>query len=261
MSGRRRRRRADLSQHFLRSRGLARTLVRRSELSAADLVIEIGAGSGVLTAALAERVREVRAIEVDSRLASRLRGRFAEERSVAVLEADFFATELPRERYSVFANVPFARTADVVRRLTEARSQPEDVYLVVQAEAAARFLGRPFRDETVQSLKLKPWWHGEVVHWFERHDFEPPPGVDCVLLWLAQRPRPLIADEQRSRYLRFVSRAFGIDDVGRGLRGRFTARELAILGKRLGFGRRESPTTLSFEQWLALFRQQAVARR
>ncbi len=210
----------------------------------------------MLTSVLAEVVREVRAIEVDGWHASKLRRRFAGVAGVAVLEGDFFATALPRERYSVFANVPFSRTADVVRHLTEARSQPEDAYLIVQAEAAARFVGRPYRNETVQSLKLKPWWHTEIVHWFERSDFEPPPGVDCVLLWLARRPRPLVAEGERSRYLRFVSRSFGVDDVSRGLRGRFTPRDLAVLGRRLGFTQRAAPTALSFEQWLALFRQQ-----
>lgn len=219
-------------------------------------MVEIGAGSGVLTSVLAEVAREVRAIEVDGWHASKLRRRFEASERVQVVEADFFATALPRERYSVFANVPFSRTADVVRHLTEARSQPEDAYLIVQAEAAARFVGRPYRNETVQSLKLKPWWHSEIVHWFDRTDFEPAPGVDCVLLWLARRPRPLVRDDDRSRYLRLVSRSFGIDDVSRGLRGRFTPRDLAILGRRLGFKQRAPPTALSFEQWLALFRQQ-----
>jgi len=219
-------------------------------------VIEIGAGSGVLTAALAEVARAVRAIEIDPWHASKLRPRFEASDRVEVVEADFFATPLPRERYSVFSNVPFSRTADVVRHLTEARLQPEDIYLVVQAEAAARFVGRPYRNETVQSLKLGPWWHAEIVHWFNRTDFEPPPAVDCVLLWLARRPRPLVRDADRSRYLRFVSGSFGSDAVSRGLRGRFTPRQLALLGRRLGFGRRARPPSLSFEQWLTLFRQQ-----
>ncbi|PKB56491.1 MAG: hypothetical protein BZY69_01390, partial [SAR202 cluster bacterium Casp-Chloro-G1] len=63
--GRQRGRRADLSQHFLRNQGLVRTLIRQSELRPTDLVVEIGAGTGVLTAALAAFTREVHAIEVD----------------------------------------------------------------------------------------------------------------------------------------------------------------------------------------------------
>ena len=220
-------------------------------------MIEIGAGTGLLTAELAAVAGRVRAIEIDASLAATVRRRFAASPRVEVIEADFFEVPLPAERYSVFANPPFHRTAEVVRRLTEASRQPEDAHLIVQAEAAARFVGRPYRDETVVSLKLKPWWHAEITHWFARSDFSPAPGVDCVLLWLARRPRPLLHEAERSRYLRFVSRSFGIDDVSRGLRGRFNPRELAALSERLRFARRAPPTSLSFEQWLALYRSAA----
>jgi 23S rRNA (adenine-N6)-dimethyltransferase len=222
-------------------------------------VVEIGAGSGVLTSVLAEVVREVRAIEVDGWHASKLRRRFEGVERVTVLESDFFATALPRERYSVFANVPFSRTADVVRHLTAARSQPEDAYLVLQAEGAARFAGLPYVPESVASLVLKPWWHLEVEHWFRRTDFSPPPSVDSVLLHLARRERPLLEDGLRAEYTRFIERSFGVGDVGRGLRRRYGARELRLFAARLRFDPHAPPSALSFEQWLALFRQQRRA--
>lgn len=218
-------------------------------------MIEIGAGTGVLTAALADHVRAVQAIEVDAHLAVGLRRRFDDSSVVEILEADFFAAELPREQYSVFANVPFNRTADVVRRLTDAQRPPEDAYLVVQAEAAARFAGLPYGPESVASLVLKPWWHLEVEHWFRRSDFSPPPAVDSVLLHLAHRGRPLIDVGQRAEYLRFIEGSFGRGDVGRGLRHRYSPRELQALSRRLRFDRRAPPSALSFGQWLVLFRQ------
>ena len=219
-------------------------------------MVEIGAGSGVLTAALAEVVRGVRAIEVDPWHASKLRRRFEGIDGVEVVEADFFATELPRERYSVFANVPFNRTADVVRRLTEGRSQPEDAYLVVQSEAAARFAGRPYGMESVASLQLKPWWHLEIEHWFRRGDFEPPPRVEAVMLHLGRRARPLLDPGERGGFGEFVARSFGRGSVGRGLRGYFAPGELRLLARRLRFERGASPSELGFEQWLAMYRQQ-----
>ena len=215
----------------------------------------------MLTAALAEIAREVRAIEVDPWLASKLRRRFAADERVTVLEADFFAAELPRERYSAFANVPFARTADVVRQLTEARPRPEDIYLVVQAEAAARFAGLPYGQESIASLALKPWWHLEVEHWFRRDDFSPPPAVDAVLLHLARRERPLVDSGLQREYVRFIEGSFGRGDVSRGLRYRYSPRELRALAGRLRFDRHAPPSALSFEQWLVLFRQQQLAQR
>ena len=224
-------------------------------------MIEIGAGTGVLTSVLAETVRLVRAIEVAPWHASKLRRRFEASDRIEILEADFFATEFPRERYSVFANIPFARTAEIMRHLTEAQSLPEDIYLVVQAEAAARFAGLPYGRESVASLVLKPWWHLEVEHWFRRNDFSPPPAVDSVLLHLAHRARPLIEMGQRDEYVRLIERSFGRGDVGRGLRGHYSGREQRALGDRLRFDLRAPPSMLSFEQWLGLFRQQGGPER
>lgn len=232
-----------------------RTLIRQSELRPTDLVVEIGAGTGVLTAALAAFTREVHAIEVDPYLVAGLHARFASQRNVHVRGEDFFDARLPDAPYAVFANVPFNRTADVVRRLTTAPLPPEDAYLVVQFEAAARFAGRPYAPESVASLSLHPWWHLEIVHWFRRTDFSPPPAVDAVLLHLARRPRPLIADAERPAYLRFLEGAFGAGDVARGLRARFKPREVRLFAERLRFDPGGAPSELSFRQWLTLYRQ------
>lgn len=148
-------RRAELSQHFLRSASLAANLVARAAIGPADLVVEIGPGRGVLTRALAARCRQVFAVELDARLARDLAARVGEP-NVLVIAGDFLHTPLPEPPYKVVANIPFARTADIVRRLTEAAGPPEDAYLIVQREAAERFAGGPYAGESVTSLLLKP---------------------------------------------------------------------------------------------------------
>ena len=230
-------------------------------MGTSDLVIEIGAGTGTLTAELARATRQVHAIEVDPYLVDRLRQQFTGTRNIELLAQDFFAVRLPSEPYAVFANVPFNRTADVVRHLTSAPNPPSDAYLVLQAEAAARFAGLPYGSESVASLSLKPWWHLEVEHWFRRTDFSPPPSVDSVLLHLAHRARPLIEDQQRTHYLRFIEAAFGAGDIGRTLRRRYPHKELRLLADRLRFDRRAPPSALSLEQWLVLFRHARAQAR
>ena len=75
MSGRARR--AELGQHFLAGGWLAAELVEQAGIGADDLVLEIGAGTGVLTEALARRAGRVVAVEYDPRLAERARRRLA----------------------------------------------------------------------------------------------------------------------------------------------------------------------------------------
>ena len=185
----RQRTRAALSQNFLRDPRLAEHLVHLAALDANDTVIEIGPGSGVLTGRLARRCRQVLAIEKDATLARRLAQRFAAERAVAVFAADFLEFPLPSSRYKVFANIPFAITTAIVSKLTTGVSPPEDAWLVMQREAAQRFLGEP--GGTLVSALLHPWFTGQIRHHFRRSDFVPQPGVEVVLLHLSRRGEPL----------------------------------------------------------------------
>jgi 23S rRNA (adenine-N6)-dimethyltransferase len=257
VSGARRRapRRAELGQHVLRRGALAADLVARSSIGPADLVVEIGAGAGALTRPLAARAGRVLAVEVDPRLAAALRAGFAEAPGVQVVERDFFDVPLPRERYAVFGNVPYALTARIVRRLLDAEPPPHDAWLIVQREAAERFAGAPFAAESLQSLLLKPRWHVEIARHLRRTDFDPPPAVESSLLWLAHRDRPLLAAGEHADYERFVRATLGGDATVRAaLRRAFTPPQLARLARDLRLDLGARPTALVFGQWLGLFR-------
>ena len=102
------------SQHFLRDPRLAAQLVREAGVGSRDLVVDIGAGSGRLTAELSRTARRVLAIEQDRRWAAQLDGRWP---NVRVLEADVLAIALPREDFTVVANLPFDKTTAILHKL------------------------------------------------------------------------------------------------------------------------------------------------
>ncbi len=255
-------RRADLSQHFLRSRSLAASLIAQAPVRQSDLVVEIGPGRGILTQELARRCREVVAVEVDRALSEALRARFQNDNRVTIVRCDFRRFRLPDVPYKVLGNIPFNRTAAIVRRLVQADSPPQDGYLVVQREAAQRFAGSPHSRETLSSLLLKPWWQIEIVRRFRRTDFDPPPRVDAVALWLARRTRPLVHRFQAAPYRRFIRSCFGRDghSIRRCLRSEFTRKQIHRLGRDLRFDPSGPPSCLTFDQWLALFRFRRLAR-
>ena len=256
MSTHRTPRRADLSQHFLRSKALAASLIAQAPLSRKDLVVEIGPGRGILTRELARRCREVVAVEFDGALSEALRTRFLSDTRVTIVRSDFLRFRLPDVPYKVLGNIPFNRTAAIVKRLVQADSRPEDAYLVVQREAAERFAGAPHSRETLSSLLLKPWWQIEIARRFRRTDFDPPPGVDAVALWLARRTRPLVDRFQAVDYRRFIQSCFGRDgrSIRRCLRPVFTRTQVHRLSRDLRFDPSGPPRGLTFDQWLALFR-------
>ena len=104
-----------LSQHFLKSPRLALKLSGHSNLKKRDLVLDIGAGSGVITIALAKRVREVWAIEPDHQTAEQLRHNLQKYHieNVRIIEQDFLQIDLPTKPYKVFANPPFHLSAEI----------------------------------------------------------------------------------------------------------------------------------------------------
>jgi 23S rRNA (adenine-N6)-dimethyltransferase len=186
------------TQNFLRDPALARALVDRAGLRSTDLVYEIGAGTGTITAALADRCRAVIANEIDGPLCGALRSRFAGRPNVEVHCGDFIGEALPSEPYKVFANPPFDITSEIIGKLVSAEHSPDDTFLVVQREAAARYRGVP--DETLVGLLLKPFFAASVVHRFRRDDFVPAPSVEVVMLRLRKRGPPLVAPDDARAY-------------------------------------------------------------
>lgn len=248
-----RRPRIAYAQNFLRSRRLVDALLDAADLGPDDLVVEIGPGTGVVTASLARRCRQVLAIEKDPRLARGLRGRLAGAANVAVFEADALAFPLPVSPYRVFANIPFNATAAIVARVTTEPFAPRDAHLVVQREAAERFLGEP--RGTLAGLLLHPWFEPTVVHRFRRSDFLPAPRVDVVMLRLKKRGPPRVADADAQAFRDFAVALFTawrptVRDALIATLGDETARRVE---RRSGVDLRRSPVAVGFGEWLAAF--------
>jgi len=201
-------------------------LLAASTIQSGELVLDLGAGTGIMTDRLANWGCTVIAVEKDPSLASHLRARFAQIPRVQVRQCDVLHVPLPPCNYKVFSNIPFDVTARIVSRLTRAENAPDEAYLVTQREAAERFLGVP-RGTLVAAL-TSPWFDTTVVHEFDRRDFVPMPRVGVVMLRLRKRGPPLVGPEHAQVYRDFVVEVFTArtDSVGQSLR--------LLLGKQLG---------------------------
>ena len=255
MSGRHRptrSRRADLSQHFLRESS-ARRLVQATSISKSDLIVEIGAGLGALTKPLVKRAGKVVAVEIDTFLARKLRNTLGS--NAEVVATDFLTLELPSASYSIIGNLPYAQTTEIVRRISEVSNPPRDAWLVVQREFALRIIGHPFARESLWSLRLKPFWHFEIVDRLKRAEFDPPPSVDSVFLQMSFRERSIIDVQDTQAYVSMVEHAFrGHSTVLDALRASLTKVQIRRLASDLRFNVDDRCSDLFFEQWLGIFR-------
>jgi 23S rRNA (adenine-N6)-dimethyltransferase len=120
------------------SDGYARRLVANAGIRPGDLVLDIGAGTGAVTAALVAAGARVIAIELHHDRARILRATFSNA-PVTVVRADAADLRLPRRPFRVVSNPPFAITTAVLRRLLAPRSRLLRADIVVPAFAAHRW--------------------------------------------------------------------------------------------------------------------------
>jgi 23S rRNA (adenine-N6)-dimethyltransferase len=241
-----------LAQNFLKSTQLVRRLLAESTIQPSDTVMDIGAGRGMLTAELARLARKVVALEKDTELVVILRKRFDCVSNVKVVEGDVLTYSLPDGDYKIFANIPYNRTADIVRKILASSPAPSDAYLIMQKEAAEKFSGSPV--ETRFSILAKPRFQFRIIRKFRRTDFEPVPGVDSVLLRIQKRPLPLVSPADADLFQKMVCYGFAgwNRSLGRTFQPIFSYRQWKILSQELRFPLSATPSEISLEQWLGL---------
>lgn len=236
------------SQHFLRSPAIAEAIVREAAVPLDAVAVDIGAGSGRLTAPLAERAAHVYAVDVDPAWAAHLRRRFAGRSNVTVVEADALRAPLPRMPFRVVANLPFDGATAILRRLLDdPRLERADV--ILEWDAARK------RTACWPSTLLGVCWgvryEFHLVRRLPSACFEPPPRVDAGLLRIEPRDVPLVPDRDYARFCRLVRASF--QDGGGTLRSSLGARAFKRAARELGVGASPRPRDLDVHQWAALF--------
>jgi 16S rRNA (adenine1518-N6/adenine1519-N6)-dimethyltransferase len=210
-------RRKRLGQHFLRHPGALRRIVAAAALQPTDTVVEVGAGTGILTVALAPEAGKVLAVEVDGHLIPRLKERLAEHAAtnVEVIQEDILRFDFAQAahrfgRLKVVGNLPYSVSSPVMFRLLEHRELIILAVLMFQREVAERIAAAAGGKEYgVLSVRVQQAALVERVMDLEEKHFQPPPKVKSAVLKLTfpeQPPQP-VADEEV--FALVVKAAFG----------------------------------------------------
>jgi 23S rRNA (adenine-N6)-dimethyltransferase len=237
-------------QHFLRSSRLAAELVLDAGIAPGDLVVDAGAGTGVLTRALAGAGARVVALELDPALAATLRGRFGAD--VAVLELDAREFAWPQEPFSVVANLPFAGSLAILSRMLDPAGGLRSADAIVQWELAHKQCA--VWPSTARSTCWRAWFELAISRRLSRAAFAPPPSVDAAVLRVTRRERPLVRVADHRAYRRFLEDGFGSrEPVARGLRRWLTPRQVRKTAAVAGFDPHARAWDLDARQWAKLF--------
>lgn len=240
-------------QNFLVDRGIQRRIAQAAQLPPGAVVLEIGAGTGLLTEAIRPFASRVIAVEIEPELADQLRQRFVEDHSVTVVNADALRLDIATlgvSDFHVVANLPFSAGTRLLIDLLQSTSPPRSLTVLLQRDVVERACASPGKmrllSVIVQSL-------AEPRRLFDIPPgaFRPRPKVTSTLLRL--KPRPLhTSDRVRiARRIAAARRAFGQprkqlanalgspDGITEALDGR-------------GIDPKRRPETLSLEEWDAV---------
>jgi 16S rRNA (adenine1518-N6/adenine1519-N6)-dimethyltransferase len=200
-----------LGQHWLHDTESLEAICDAAGVHAGDVTLEIGPGTGELTARLLERGAEVVALEIDQNLLLGLRARFAsyDANRFFLQEGDIRTYDLGNmpENYKIVANIPYYLTNHLLRILTETAHPPERTALLVQKEVAERVAAQP-GDMSIISVAAQ--LHFEVSKgWLVPAKlFTPPPKVDSQVLILKKRQAPLFPNLDSKRFFQIVKAGF-----------------------------------------------------
>ena len=196
-----------LSQNFLCGASAVQRYLSMVDVAPDELVLEVGAGDGAITRAIAPQCRELRAYEIDPFHAKKLAEHVREQANVRVVTGDFLASRVPREWFAVIGNVPFSITSKVVDWCLDARTL-STATIITQLEYAKKRTGGYGR-WSLRTMETWPWFSWELRGVIQRHDFRPVPRVDAGVLCIAQRTQPLLPPTKRRSYGRMVDAGFG----------------------------------------------------
>ncbi|MEX1102106.1 MAG: 16S rRNA (adenine(1518)-N(6)/adenine(1519)-N(6))-dimethyltransferase RsmA [Actinomycetota bacterium] len=184
-----------LGQNFLIDPNLARRIASLAVVGPGERVVEVGAGLGSLTLALAATGARVTAIEFDRALLPALEEVTGELDNVKILHADATSLDwnelLGEDRSSLCANLPYNLATPLLLDLLAGVPQLRDYLVMVQREVGERLAAAPGEDAFgAVSLKVAYRAEASVIRRVPPTVFWPPPKVDSVLVRLTPRPAP-----------------------------------------------------------------------
>jgi 16S rRNA (adenine1518-N6/adenine1519-N6)-dimethyltransferase len=217
-----------LGQNFLVDPRLRDSVAEAVGGAPDDEVVEVGAGVGTLTIALADRYRRVIAVELDHGLIPVLREVVEGHDKVEIVEADIIKLDID-ELYRnggelVAGNIPYNLTGALIRKLLDRPPRPRRLSLVVQKEVAERWTATT--GASLATVAVQVFAEARLGFTIPAAAFTPAPKVDSALVVLEVRDKPAVDVPDMDAFFRLVEAVF-----------QFRRKQLGgTLGRILGIG-------------------------
>lgn len=205
-------------QNFLIDANILEKIIRLSEITKDDCVIEIGPGIGTMTQYLAESAGKVIAIEIDRHLIPILEETLKEYKNVTIMNEDVLKVDIKKiveeknngNPIKVVANLPYYITTPIVMGLFESGVPLQDITIMVQKEVAERMqVGPGSKDYGALSLAVQYYARPEVLLQVPGTCFMPRPAVGSAVIRLKRYEKPPVTAQDEKKMFAVIRAAFG----------------------------------------------------
>lgn len=198
-----------LGQVFLKKRIFLNKIIKAGEINPSDVVLEIGAGTGILTAALLKTGAKVIAIEKDSKMIRILQNKFNTSKNLTIIQADIrdflkkpnlILYQKNIKNYKIIGNIPYYLTSYLIKLILSLPKQPQIIILMVQKEVAQRIVAQP-PNMNILALSIQFFAQPKIITIVPKTAFWPQPKVDSALIQLIpynNKKQKIISPSQNS---------------------------------------------------------------
>lgn len=250
-----------LGQNFLNDPGALDKIVSIADIAKSDTVLEIGPGTGLLTAKLARAAHEVIAVELDRRFEPLLNDQFGATPNVRFVYDDILRvnpSELVDGRdYLVVANVPYYITSAILKHILERPERPRRIVMTVQLEVAERICAGA-GDMSLLAVSVQYYGKPRLAGKINAASFWPRPDVDSAVLRIDPFDAPPVGVPDDKLFFNIVRAGFSQkrkqlkNSLSAGLH--LNAEKVAAMGETSGVDLKRRAETLTLEEWAALTR-------
>jgi 16S rRNA (adenine1518-N6/adenine1519-N6)-dimethyltransferase len=249
-------------QNFLIDRSVLLRIVEAAEIHVDDQVLELGAGTGVLTRELAKRARRVVAVELEREMLSLLAKTTRNCTNVEIMERNLLYVDptevFGSEPYKLVANLPYYITAPTFRHFLESANPPRLFVVMVQYEVAQRIVAGP-GDMSLLGVSIQFYGKPNIIEHVPARAFYPAPKVDSAILRIDLKDEVPLTPGQRDSFFRLVQAGFSErrkqlhNSLAHGLHRKNVEIQAWLLAANIDPSRRAE--TLSIEDWLRLWHE------
>lgn len=207
--------RKKLGQSFLLDQNIIQKIAAAAQITKEDIVVEIGAGIGVLTEILAQKSRKLIAVELDENLVAVLREKLAGFSNVEIYSGDILKFDFNiisktyNRKIKVVGNVPYNISSPLIFRLLAFRPVVDNFTLMLQKEVVERLVAQPSnKSYGVPSVLLQMFARVKKIFDVSATCFYPQPKVESAVINGAFLTQPVMELSSESFFTQLVKAAF-----------------------------------------------------